>query len=170
MSCVQRVTTPRWSAPDVSSRVSYFEDVRDAASAVGPCLIVGAMFHPELASLPEAFLASPLGRELLILGKRVVSIHNDIFGYQRERRDGDVNNYVMTHMQVGCDEREAVGRAIRYGNDLYARFVALEERADRCGLRPWWEVVHWFIVGNFEWSTLNHRRFSTDGLVAGDAS
>lgn len=143
----------------------YFEEVRDQASAVGPCLLAATMFHPRRETLPDDFWASDLGEHIFLLGKRIVSVHNDIMGFQREKRDSDVNNYVATFIAAGQPEPLALVVSSDHVNSLYEAFLALRFTAIRAGLLAWWEVVHWFIVGNFEWSVINARRFDTSALM-----
>ena len=143
----------------IPSVQEYFEKLRDDSCGVGPCVLTAVMFHPERHTLTADFWSTEAAREMLTLCKRIISIHNDVFGYDREKAAGDVNNFVIS-LSEQMNERNALKSACSIADGMYSGFFDLRASAGRKGLSALWDACHCWIVGNWIWSTNNSRRFS----------
>lgn len=138
----------------------YFDTVRDDSCGVAPCVLTSLMFHPRRETLCREFWRLNLSRQILTLCKRIISIHNDVFGLDREKAVGDVNNFVLS-LSSKVDERHAIAKAVTTADDMYAQFKSFKSDSIREGLFALWEACHCWIAGNWEWTLRNTKRFST---------
>ena len=143
----------------IPSVQDYFEKLRDDSCGVGPCVLTAVMFHPKRYMLADDFWSTEAAREMLTLCKRIISIHNDVFGYDREKAAGDVNNFVIS-LSEQMNEQTALKTACSIADGMYSGFLNLKPSAARNGLSALWDACNCWIVGNWIWSTNNSRRFS----------
>jgi hypothetical protein len=125
------------------------------------------MFHPRRRTLIEGSWSSEPARQMLTLCKRIISIHNDVFGLDREKEAGDVNNFVIS-LSEEVNEKTAIKIACSIANGMYASFFDMKSSAEQSGLSVLWEACNCWIVGNWIWSTSNTHRFSEPPGVIGD--
>lgn len=147
----ERVNDRRAEPPAVPS----YRLLRRATGAVQLCFDLGAMFHDVPADAP--WLEHPCVTALECLANDHVTWTNDVFGFARERAEGNQNNLVSALVRAeGLEAADAIGAAIAACNSVVEAFLELEAALPSIGLSVSETAGHRRVMkrwmrGNLEW-------------------
>ena len=112
----------------------------------------------EKRELPWSVLQKDDFVRLRTLCSRVVSLSNDVFSYEKEKRHHNPNNIVhllVTHYDIG--QQEALSYSVAIINQYLAEFTSLSasflEKENSETVVAFVDGLKWWISGNFLWST-----------------
>jgi 5-epi-alpha-selinene synthase len=103
-------------------------------------------------------------QQLEIMANNYTCWLNDVYSYERELRDGQVNNLVaVLRREFGCDTREAAGRAMDMCRIEMDSYLELKDRLPRLGIAvdtdvaAYLDVVESWIRALFDWHQMTGR-------------
>jgi hypothetical protein len=114
--------------------------------------------------LPREIRDNSVFRRMCWLAVRMIAYVNDVFSYEKERRVGDVSNYL--HVQryfEHIDVLDAADRAIRVHDIELDQFCKLERilpdfgEAESFKVRLYLQAVKSWLVGALEWQRVSGR-------------
>lgn len=115
-------------------------------------------------------------RRMCWLAVRMIAYVNDIFSYEKERRVGDVSNFLHVQRYYDhVDVLDAVDRAIRVHNIELEQFCKLEKilpdfgEDDNVKVRLYLTAVKSWLVGALEWQWVSGRYESCRAYLEGGA-
>jgi 5-epi-alpha-selinene synthase len=140
----------------IPDAVSYCA-MRPFTSAVYPCLLLIEL--TEGLRAPAHIYCHPDIQRLSHMANNVISWSNDLFSYEKERRQGDVHNLVLilSH-ELGLSLEGAARRVVQLHDSEVHAFVTLS------GQLPWFDAainadlerylagLRFWMRGNFDWS------------------
>lgn len=135
--------------------------MRPFTSAVFPCFDLFGIAD-ELC-LPIPVHDHPTTQELRFRANNVVSYCNDIFSFEKERKDRDVHNLViLLGIEHGCSLQEAVDYAGEMHNRELASFLSLQARLPLLGHSSTPELIRYAnCLGSWIWANLDWSRSSS---------
>ncbi|RWS22770.1 hypothetical protein B4U80_13493 [Leptotrombidium deliense] len=121
----------------------------------------------EIASnifIPDSAMANVTLQRFVYLAGNVVAAANDIYSYEKEKRDGQINNlvHVMKHEYNICDQ-EAIEKATDFVNDEMKKLLVVErilpifeEKVNDC-VQKYVDGCKSWISGSHDWGLESGR-------------
>ena len=149
--------------------MATYTKMRPLISAVFPCFDFAAMFTP---GLTKQSVDNAYARQLEMVANNHICMVNDIFGVEKEIREGTTCNVVLVLMQEGAlSLSAAIDRAVELCNEELAAFFALQSdytelaQPGAAGASYVGALRSW-MRGNLDWYTKT-KRYARTGHAKG---
>jgi hypothetical protein len=149
--------------------VPSYRLLRRATGAVQLCFDLGAIFHDVSATSP--WLEHPCVTALETLANDHVTWTNDVFGFDKERTEGNQNNIVSSLAHAGqLDLEDAKAAAIAACNEVVAAYLELESTLPSLGVASsetaaYRRAMTRWMRGNLDWYADTRRYDSGRGAA-----
>ncbi|HVI48432.1 MAG TPA: hypothetical protein VM802_26415 [Chitinophaga sp.] len=190
---MRSISTPGWRLRFIRSMEDYFSsciwEAENRERGIVPAVADYIKMRPytgglyadivaidiiEKIYLPDDLLQHALLKRLMLACNNIVCWSNDLFSCDKELKQGDVHNLVVTLQHANhLTLQEAVDEAARMHNEEVAIFAALEKLVPLSGTEKDYELLRYvsvlrsWITGNLEWSIYDTGRY---GLAVNEAA